>query len=145
MNFSRFLVLLTTGFALTTSIFPQGMDPAHLLNPTKDSWPGYNGDYSGMRHSPLAQVTRENVAQLSLAWAFQTGLVTNLKSTPILVNGILYFTSPDNVWAVDARSGHQALALFLSRPIRDSISVIAGYRCTAIGCSTRLRTRTWSR
>ena len=30
-----------------------------------------------------------------------------MKSSPLLVNGILYFTVPDNVWAVDARSGHQ--------------------------------------
>src|SRR3982751_6051453 len=107
MNFSRFLLLLTAGSTLITSILPQGMDPAHLVNPPSDSWPGYHGDPSGMRHSPLLQITRENVGQLSLAWAFQTGLVTNLKSTPILVNGILYLTSPDNVWAVDARSGHQ--------------------------------------
>src|SRR5436305_4346709 len=107
MNFSRFLLLLTAGFTLVTSILPQGLDPAHLANPPNDSWPGYHGDYSGMRHSPLSQITRENVGQLGLAWAFQTGLVTNLKSTPILVNGILYLTSPDNVWAVDARSGHQ--------------------------------------
>ena len=29
------------------------------------------------------------------------------KSSPLLVDGILYFTVPDNIWAVDARSGHQ--------------------------------------
>ena len=44
---------------------------------------------------------------LTLAWAFQTGQPATLKSSPLLVNGILYFTVPDNVWAVDARSGHQ--------------------------------------
>ena len=30
-----------------------------------------------------------------------------IKSSPLLVNGVLYFTLPDNVWAVDARTGHQ--------------------------------------
>ena len=43
---------------------------------------------------------------LSLAWAFQTGQPAQIKSSPLLVDGILYFTVPDNIWAVDARSGH---------------------------------------
>jgi alcohol dehydrogenase (cytochrome c) len=30
-----------------------------------------------------------------------------LKSSPLMVNGTLYFSNPDNIWAVDARSGHQ--------------------------------------
>jgi alcohol dehydrogenase (cytochrome c) len=47
------------------------------------------------------------VDQLSLSWVFQTGQSATLKSSPLLVNGVLYFTVPDNVWAVDARSGHQ--------------------------------------
>lgn len=107
MHFSRLSILLTSGLALTVSSFAQGLNPADLLKPPKDSWPAYHGDYSGMRHSSLTQIARGNVGQLSLSWAFQTGQVTNLKATPILVNGILYLTSPDNVWAVDARSGHQ--------------------------------------
>ena len=45
--------------------------------------------------------------KLGLAWAFQTGQASQIKSTPLLVDGILYFTVPDNIWAVDARSGHQ--------------------------------------
>ena len=54
----------------------------------------------------LTQITPQNVANLSLAWAFQTNQPAEIKSTPILVDGVLYFTVPDNVWAIDARSGH---------------------------------------
>jgi alcohol dehydrogenase (cytochrome c) len=85
----------------------QGLDPAILLNPPADSWPGYHGDYSGRRHSSLRQITPQNVDQLALAWEFQTEQQATLKCSPLLVNGILYFTVPDNVWAVDARTGHQ--------------------------------------
>src|SRR6266576_320354 len=85
----------------------QGIDPATLLKPTSDSWPIYHGDYSGQRHSALVQITPANVHQLTLAWAFQTGQTTQIKATPILVNGVLYVTTPDNVWALDARSAHQ--------------------------------------
>jgi len=88
-------------------VLAQGVDEQMLLHPPLDSWPGYHGDYSGRRHSPLNQITPQNVKNLSLAWAFQTEQLAQIKSSPLLVKGILYFTVPDNIWAVDARSGHQ--------------------------------------
>lgn len=96
-------------FVLTLSFaaFGQDLDPAALLNPPADSWPGYHGDYSGRRHTRLTQITPANVGNLGLAWAFQTGQNNAIKCSPLLVNGVLYITVPDNVWAVDARSGHQ--------------------------------------
>lgn len=86
---------------------PQGVDPATLAQRPTTSWPTYHGDYTGDRHSPLTQITKENVHNLSLAWAFQTGENAFLKSSPLMVDGILYFTVPDNVWAVDALTGRQ--------------------------------------
>jgi len=85
----------------------QSLDPAELLHPTVDSWPSYHGDYSGRRHTHLTQITPQNVGNLSLAWAFQTDQTAQIKSSPLLVDGVLYFTVPENIWAVDARSGHQ--------------------------------------
>ena len=69
-----------------------------------DSWPTFNGDTSGRRFSSLTQINKTNVKSLKLAWAFQTHAVT-LKSTPLEINGILYFSVPDQVWAVDAKTG----------------------------------------
>jgi alcohol dehydrogenase (cytochrome c) len=87
----------------------QGLPSSAILHPSADSWPTYNGDYSGQRFSALAQIRKNNVGLLGMAWAFQTDVNTGpgLKSTPLLVNGTLYFTEPDDVWAVDARSGQQ--------------------------------------
>jgi alcohol dehydrogenase (cytochrome c) len=84
----------------------QGLDPAAALKPATDTWANYNGDYSGRRHSPLKQINTSNVGTVTLGWVFQTHGAT-IKSTPLLVNGILYFSVPDNVWAVDARTGRQ--------------------------------------
>jgi alcohol dehydrogenase (cytochrome c) len=92
--------------AATPTLTAQNLGNADLLNPPSDSWPLYHGDYSGRRHSRLTQITPRNVAGLSLAWAFQTNQSAQIKSSPLLVDGVLYFTVPDNVWAVDARSGH---------------------------------------
>jgi alcohol dehydrogenase (cytochrome c) len=99
--------ILFSLLTLACTAVGQDLDPAALLHPPADSWPGYHGDYSGRRHTPLVQITPANVQNLGLAWAFQTGQNNAIKCSPLMVNGILYITVPDNVWAVDARSGHQ--------------------------------------
>src|SRR5664279_1729341 len=109
MTSSFNLFRLAAGAALTLAlsgaIQPQGLDPDFLLSPPVDSWPQYHGDYSGMRHSALTQITPQNVSALALSWIFQTGQSDTIKCSPLLVNGVLYITVPDNVWAIDARSG----------------------------------------
>ena len=111
MNFVRIAFLAAVGaliaLASPGAMLAQGVDEQMLLRPPADSWPGYHGDYSGRRHSSLQQITPQNVGNLALAWAFQTNQTAPIKSSPLLVDGILYFTVPDNIWAVDARSGHQ--------------------------------------
>ena len=72
-----------------------------------DAWTTYHGDYTGQRHSTLTQIGPANVHQITLAWAFATGQTAQIKATPILASGVVYVTSPDHVWAIDARSGHQ--------------------------------------
>jgi alcohol dehydrogenase (cytochrome c) len=94
-------------FAFAASLCAQGITPEMLLKPPADSWPAYHGDYSGRRHSSLTQIGPANVHNLGLASAFQTGLNQTLKCSPLLVDGVLYISVPDNVWAVDAHSGHQ--------------------------------------
>jgi len=104
MKTARRLTPVALLAALALPLAGQGLAPQSLLHPNASTWPMYNGDYSGRRYSPLDQINQHNVAAMSLAWAFQTQGPT-LKATPLLVNGILYFSAPDNVWAVDARSG----------------------------------------
>ncbi|MBS1849851.1 MAG: acido-empty-quinoprotein group A [Acidobacteria bacterium] len=106
---ARLLCLFVASLVLLAParLCSQGLNPATIAQPPADSWPSYHGDYSGRRHSRLTQITPQNVGSLTLAWAFQTRQSAELKSSPLLVNGILYFTVPDHVWAVDARSGAQ--------------------------------------
>jgi alcohol dehydrogenase (cytochrome c) len=99
----RILGLLAILLAFTTL---HAQNTPDLVHPSADSWPLYHGDYSGRRHSHLTQITPANVRNLTLAWAYQTNQTAAIKSTPLLVDGILYFTVPDNIWAIDARSGH---------------------------------------
>src|SRR5271154_5172106 len=68
-------------------------------------WSVYGGDAGGTRYSHLKQITRENIAQLKAVWTYHTGAlkpVTDLnqkaafEATPILVDGILYLSTPFN-------------------------------------------------
>jgi alcohol dehydrogenase (cytochrome c) len=108
----RLLQFALVAAALCVSQLPapalnaQELSGAQLLHPAPDTWPQYHGDYSGRRHVHLTQINRQNVSSLTLAWAFQTDLPMEIKSSPVLVDGVLYFTVPEHVWAVDARNGH---------------------------------------
>ena len=102
---------------LPAVLFAQELTPDALKHPRSDTWPTYNGDYTGRRNSPLTQVNPSNVGDLGLQWIYHasnsglSGFAGSIKSTPLLVKGVLYFTMPDNAWAVDARTGSETLAL----------------------------------
>lgn len=107
--------LITLAALVLPALLPaQGLDPAALLKPPVNAWPTYQGDYSGRRYSPLDQINASNVKDLTLAWVWHkdatrqsAGFGSAIKATPLEVNGILYFSEPDNVWAVDAYTGKQ--------------------------------------
>jgi len=82
----------------------QNLDPRDLLSPLGSSWPTYNGDYSGRRFSQLSQITSANVRNLGLVWTFDSGN-DPIKATPLVVEGVIYFSVPDRAWALDARTG----------------------------------------
>ena len=103
------LAALILAAGVVTTRGQQRFDAASLRQPPTGSWPTFNGDYSGRRFSPLTHITPANVHQLSLAWVHRisgTGLGA-IKGTPLQVNGVVYFTVPDHVWAVEARTGRE--------------------------------------
>jgi len=102
----RSVALLVMGGIFSAGLAAQGLDPEKLQKPPTDTWATYNGDYTGRRYSPLAQINRENVGSLTLAWALQTHS-RSLQSMPIEVNGIVYISGGNEIWAVDGRTGRQ--------------------------------------
>jgi alcohol dehydrogenase (cytochrome c) len=68
------------------------------------NWLTYSGNYLGHRFSPLKQLTPENVARLKVAWVYQFEL-GRTEVSPIVVDGVMYLSSPNRVAAVDARTG----------------------------------------
>ncbi len=77
-----------------------------LKNPTR--WLTYGGDYGSQRHSPLTQITPQNVQRLTPQWAFQTETLGKFEATPVVLDGVIYITGPEDTgWALDARTGRQ--------------------------------------
>jgi alcohol dehydrogenase (cytochrome c) len=125
------LALCTLSPAMLTAQSASGVEPADLLKPLKDAWPTYSGDYTGKRYSALDRINQSTVTHLTLAWMTQVtpglqrgrgfgrpSVITGgegpgdinvgggtIKASALEVDGILYFTMPDNAWAVDARDG----------------------------------------
>src|SRR5206468_12324768 len=63
--------------------------------------------------STLTKINDQNVKHLSLEWMYQLSgggsdpLGSRISATPLVVNGIMYFTVPDKAWAIDARNGRE--------------------------------------
>jgi len=87
-----------------------------------DEWSAYGRDPQATRFSPLTQISAANVASLKPAWTFHTGDISTGKekgggprsgfeSTPLMLDGRLYVTTPFNrVIALDPASGKQLWA-----------------------------------
>jgi alcohol dehydrogenase (cytochrome c) len=86
----------------------------HLLRKANDrytevtsqtDWPTYHGDPSGNRFTKLAQINKDNVAHLAPRWIFPMPNVSQIENTPVVVEGIMYVSSANECWALDAGSG----------------------------------------
>ena len=127
------LLALVFVTAATLVVSAQGVHRDLVHKPLADAWPTYSGDYSGKRYSALTQINQRNVKTLTLAWTRRlvagpgpSGLVapdeppvitggegngvfggaTIVNGSILSIDGVLYVTAPDNVWALDANDGH---------------------------------------
>jgi quinoprotein glucose dehydrogenase len=82
-----------------------------------NEWPAYGRDAGGSRYSPLAQIKRDNVSKLQIAWTYRTGAEevkaagaknAAFEATAILIDGLLYLTTPYScVIALDPATGKE--------------------------------------
>jgi quinohemoprotein ethanol dehydrogenase len=84
-------------------------DTAEALGPARSEWSSYGGDAAQERFSSLSEINQKSIPRLGLKWALDLPSETNLVATPLMVNGLLYFTGKFSVvYAVDARTGKVA-------------------------------------
>ena len=107
------LSLIIASIAMVSSIAIAQEEPvyqpvtdAELLNPSPEDWLMYRRTYAGWGFSPLDQITTENVSTLRPHWSFATGLLDGHESPPIVNDGAMFITTPqNNVLALDATTG----------------------------------------
>ena len=111
------VILPVAGLVLVVSAVLMAQQPPPLVTSQEllgglaadgSRWLTFGGNYANERHSPLTQITPENVNRLVPQWTFQTGTLGNFETTSLVRDNILYVTGPLNVaWALDARTGRQ--------------------------------------
>ncbi len=102
MRFPKLIMLAMLGAQLGAQVTEKQLQEAQPAN-----WLHYNGSYDSRRHSALNQVQTGNVEGLVPRWIFHVPDATRLQTVPIVVDGVMYVTQPNEVYAIDARSGRQ--------------------------------------
>src|ERR1044072_4091741 len=114
MTSRRIRAVAILGLAMfAASAAPPGRQP----DDDEAAWGSYGGDPGGNRHSPLTQISRQNIERLKIAWTYRTGELgadfaradtLTFEATPILVRDTLYLSTATNiVIALDPASGAQ--------------------------------------
>lgn len=96
---TAWVAVLGTAF-LSSGVNAQGMERAGA------DWLHHNGDAGASRFSTLDQINTENVTQLERAWTFHTES-GRFAGAPMIVDSVMYFSTPTGIFAVDAVTGEQ--------------------------------------
>ena len=114
---ARLTLVVLGPAALAASLLAQNAAPPLVtpqdlldgLKPDGASWLTFGGRYDNHRHSPLTQITPDNVGRLAPQWTFQTDISgSRFETTPLLRDNVLYVTGPLSLaWAIDARTGRE--------------------------------------
>ena len=81
-------------------------DFTSILHPKRGDWPTYYGNLSGNRYTTVDQITPANVAKLQTQWVYPIQY-SPLETTPLVVDGVMYVTGPNQVFAIDGRTGDE--------------------------------------
>jgi alcohol dehydrogenase (cytochrome c) len=93
-----------------------------LLKSPADNWLTYAGDYTGRRHSSLAQITPANAGRLTTKWVYHVPDANGLRTSPIVHDGIMYVTNSNEVRALDAQTGRLIWAYRDTQPKRRDVN-----------------------
>lgn len=121
----RATITLTDGASLQGLVLNEGIDDLQLLGDdrrihllrksgnryravtSQADWPSYNGQTNGSRYSPLTQINKSTIGRLVPRWTFSLPNAPTLQVTPVVVDGVMYVTSANQCYALDAGSGRR--------------------------------------
>lgn len=109
--------------------------PEKLLNAGSNDadWLTYGHGYANQRYSGLTQIHRGNVSRLVPKWIYQTGVEGSFQTSPIVMDGVVYLTTPRNhIVALDGATG-QVRWKYTHRMALDSLCCGTHNRGLALG------------
>jgi PQQ-dependent dehydrogenase (methanol/ethanol family) len=109
-------------------LLPDSTEPAavdQVLHPKSGDWPTYAGNVNGNRYSTLDAINAKNVSRLRPAWVHPLPY-TGLETTPLVVDGVMFVTGPNQVYALDGRTGTEIWSWSRPRSAVANISSDAG-------------------
>ena len=73
------------------------------MEPDDHQWVRATKDYANTRYSTLDQINTSNVAQLKVAWTFDTGVSRGQEAAPIVANNTMFVVAPwpNKLFALD--------------------------------------------
>jgi PQQ-dependent dehydrogenase (methanol/ethanol family) len=77
-----------------------------VLHPKAADWPTYSCNVNGNRYSDLSSINVKNVSALRPAWIHSLPYF-GLETTPLVVDGVMFVTGPNQVQALDGRTGRE--------------------------------------
>src|SRR5437879_327270 len=96
---------ILSALLLAAGISQAQVNYQQLLKADPENWLTYNGSYNSQRHSALKQIHTGNVRSLTPQWIFHVPRAEELESVPIVVDGVMYVSAPNHVYALDGRAG----------------------------------------
>src|ERR1043166_111827 len=99
---SKLTCLLSALFASYASAQVTDKD---LVKADPNNWLTYSGSYNSQRHSLLKEINTANAHRLTAKWIYHVPGAGRLESVPVVVDGVMYVSQPNEVYALDARTG----------------------------------------
>jgi alcohol dehydrogenase (cytochrome c) len=106
MRIRMFAILAAWAIPVTGQGLPVTFERLLRADQEPGNWLMYSNTYNSWRFSRLDQINTQNVKDLRVKWLFQGRHQEKFETTPLVVDGIMYLTRPENdVFALDAETG----------------------------------------
>ena len=89
-----FVASIAVGAAIAVPSVVSANDDVTALSKNPNNWAMWGRTYDGQRYSPLAQIDKDNVGDLQVAWTFSTGVLRGHEGGPLVIGDTMYVHTP---------------------------------------------------
>jgi len=122
-------LLIATGAALALAVVSlpgSANEELMMMQENASEWVMPTGDYANTRYSALAQINKDNVGDLKVAWTFSTGVLRGHEGGPLVIGNVMYVHTPfpNIVYALDLNSDGRLIWKYEPKQDPDTIPVM---------------------